>query len=118
MNGGIIAVVVGFLLLGLVLRVMDSRIVPALRVGVWAIVGAILPVFMTILLRGSPLQATGALFLTVLCILVVVGGPGRAEAGPDPGPPPPPTPDAAVTASTPASTRNAPESPRKPAAYR
>ncbi|KAF2413937.1 hypothetical protein B1729_07290 [Microbacterium sp. B35-04] len=111
-NGGIIAVVVGFLLLGLVLRVMDSRIVPALRVGgVWAIVGAILPVFMTILLRGSLLQATGALFLTVLCILVVVGSRGPAEAGPDPGPPPQPTPDAAVTGSPPASIRSAPEPP-------
>ncbi len=112
MNGGIIAVVVGFLLLGLVLRAMDSRIVPALRVGgVWAIVGAILPVFMTILLRGSLLQATGALFLTVLCILVVVGGRGRVEAAPDPGPPPQPTPDAAAGGALPASIRSAPESP-------
>lgn len=88
-NGGVIAVVIAFLLIGLVLRAMDSRIVPALRTGgVWAIAGGILPVFMTILLRGSLLQATGALLLTIVCI-VLVRGP-RAPAGAATGPPPRP----------------------------
>jgi hypothetical protein len=87
-NGGIIAVVIAFLLIGVVLRAMDSRTVPAFRAGgVWAIVGGILPVFMTILLRGSLLQATGALFLTIVCIMVVRGpatGPPGAEQHPFP----------------------------------
>lgn len=92
-NGGIIAVVIAFLLIGLVLRVMDSRTVPAFRTGgVWAIVGGILPVFMTILLRGSLLQATGALLLTIVCIVIVGGprAPADAGAGAVPSPSPPP----------------------------
>lgn len=94
-NGGIIAVVIAFLLIGVVLRAMDSRTVPAFRAGgVWAIVGGILPVFMTILLRGSLLQATGALFLTIVCI-IVVRGPRTAQPGAKPDPLPPPDPDAA-----------------------
>lgn len=73
-NGGLVAVIVCFAACGVGLRVMDTRIVPALRQGgVWAIVGAILPVFTTILLRGSLLQATGALVLTIAAILVVRG---------------------------------------------
>jgi hypothetical protein len=42
---------------------------------------------MTILLRGSLLQATGALLLTIVCI-VLVRGP-RVPAGAATGPPPP-----------------------------
>ena len=73
-NGGVIAVVVVFIAFGIAARAMDTRIIPALRGGgVWAIVGAILPVFTTILLRGSLLQATGALFLTIACIVFVKG---------------------------------------------
>ena len=89
-NGGVIAVVITFLLLGLVLRAMDSRTVPAFHTGgVWAVVGGILPVFMTILLRGSLLQATGALFLTIVCILVVSGAAApQPGAAPDALPPP------------------------------
>lgn len=71
-NGGIISVVLAFLAFGLGARAMDSRIVVALRIsGSWAIAGAILPVFTTILLRGSLLQATGPLLLTVGCLLFV-----------------------------------------------
>jgi hypothetical protein len=71
-NGGIAGVIIVFLILGIALRAMDGRIVPAFRYGgVWGIVGAIVPVYLTILLRGSLLQATGALTLTIVCILFV-----------------------------------------------
>jgi hypothetical protein len=71
-NGGLAVLIVGFLLVGYFLRVMDSRLLPAFRAsGYWAIVGAIFPVYMTILLRGSLLQATGAVAVAVACLLVV-----------------------------------------------
>lgn len=80
-NGGVVAVVLTFLALGVGLRAMDTRIVPALATGgVWAIAGAVLPVYMTILLRGSLLQATGALALMIGC-LILVRGP-RSDVGP------------------------------------
>ncbi|WP_396642513.1 hypothetical protein [Microbacterium sp.] len=85
-NGGIAGVIIVFLLLGIALRAMDTRIVPAFRYGgVWGIVGAILPVYLTILLRGSLLQATGALTLTIVCILFVRAAsiPGRRGSAPD-----------------------------------
>jgi len=73
-NGGIVAVIVVFLAYGLLTRWMDSQIVSAIdEGGVWAIAGAVLPVFTTILLRGSLLQATGPLILTVVCIFAVRG---------------------------------------------
>lgn len=84
-NGGLVAVVIVFLLLGASLRAMDTRIRPAFaRGGVWALAGAIFPAYMTILLRGSLLQATGALALTIACILVVRGAPNELEPG-EPG---------------------------------
>ncbi|MGD7707103.1 hypothetical protein [Microlunatus sp. Y2014] len=71
-NGGPVAVVLGFVLVGAVLHRLDRMIVPAFgRGGLGAIVGAILPVYMTILLRGSLLQATGTLAVTVVSILVL-----------------------------------------------
>lgn len=71
-NGGLLAVVVVFVALGAVLRLMDDRVVPAFAVGgVWAIVGAIFPVYMTILLRGSLLQATGAVVIAIVCVVFV-----------------------------------------------
>lgn len=84
-NGGIIAVVVVFLALGIVLRAMDVRVVPAFAAGgVWAIVGAVLPVYMTILMRGSLLQATGATTVMIVCLLLVAGrsgSPGDESSG-------------------------------------
>jgi len=81
-NGGVIVVVILFVVFGCGARAMDVRITAALRRGgVWAIVGAILPVFTTILLRGSLLQATGALFLTIACILLVRGAPPASADG-------------------------------------
>ena len=71
-NGGVVAVIIVFLVLGAALRAMDTRMVPAFASGgAWAIAGAILPVYMTILLRGSLLQATGALMITILAVAVV-----------------------------------------------
>lgn len=73
-NGGIIAVVIVFLALGVALRAMDTRMVPAFATGgVWAIAGAVLPVYMTILMRGSLLQATGALAITIASIALIAG---------------------------------------------
>lgn len=73
-NGGIIAVVIVFLALGVALRAMDTRMVPAFATGgVWAIAGAILPVYMTILMRGSLLQATGALAITIVSVALIAG---------------------------------------------
>lgn len=71
-NGGIPLLVIGFILTGYLLRIMDKRLLPAFgAAGYWAIVGAIFPVYMTILLRGSLLQATGAVAVALVCLLVV-----------------------------------------------
>lgn len=86
-NGGVIAVVIVFLALGAALRVMDTRMVPAFATGgVWAIAGAILPVYMTILLRGSLLQATGALMITIVAVAVVASR-DSASSSPEAAPP-------------------------------
>jgi len=82
-NGGISVLIVGFLLLGYSLRVMDSRLLPAFNAaGYWAIVGAIFPVYMTILLRGSLLQATGVVAVALACLLFVrqSGRPPRSDS--------------------------------------
>lgn len=80
-NGGIVALIAGFLLVGYFLRVMDNRLLPAFQAsGYWAIVGAIFPVYMTILLRGSLLQATGAVAVALACLLVV-RKPKRSSGG-------------------------------------
>lgn len=76
-NGGVIGVVIGFLILGAILRKLDSKIVPAFRAGGWlTLVGAIFPVYLMILLRGSLLQATGSLVVAIGCVIFV-----RARAG-------------------------------------
>lgn len=83
-NGGIIAVVIVFFALGIALRAMDTRVVPAFATGgVWAIAGAILPVYMTILLRGSLLQATGALVITIVSVLFLAGRDRDDSSPPD-----------------------------------
>lgn len=80
-NGGVFAVAVTFLVMGVILPAMDARILPAFgRGGAWAIVGAVFPVYMTILLRGSLLQATGALAISILCVLFVRD---RSSDGPE-----------------------------------
>jgi hypothetical protein len=82
-NGGIPMLVIGFVLTGYFLRAMDIRLLPAFSAaGYWAIVGAIFPVYMTILLRGSLLQATGAVAIALLCLLVVRSPEGRTAGAP------------------------------------
>lgn len=69
-NGGVVGVVLTFVLLGYFLRRFDARLPGAFRLGgFWGIAGAIFPVYMTILLRGSLLQATGSLFVLIACLL-------------------------------------------------
>jgi hypothetical protein len=81
-NGGILLVVVGFCVLGPLLASLDRRMAPAHHQGGWwALVGAILPVYMVILMRGSLLQATGALFVAIGCLVFVRTG-TRQRSGP------------------------------------
>lgn len=71
-NGGILLVVVGFVVLGPLLASLDRRMAPVHHTGGWwGLVGAILPVYMVILMRGSLLQATGALFVALACLFFV-----------------------------------------------
>lgn len=73
-NGGVVGLVVTFVILGYALFRMDSKLTHALTAsGVWAIAGAVFPVYMTILLRGSLLQATGVLIVATVCVLFVGG---------------------------------------------
>lgn len=68
-NAGVIGVGVGFVLLGVVLTSQDRKMAPAHAAGGWrGLVGAILPVYMMILMRGSLLQATGALVVASACL--------------------------------------------------
>jgi hypothetical protein len=72
-NAGMPGVVIAFLLLGFLLTRMDRRLAHAMSEhGPWAIVGAVFPVYMTILLRGSWLQATGAILVALACLLFVI----------------------------------------------
>lgn len=87
-NGGVIAVVILFLALGAAIRAMDTRMVPAFYSGgVWAITGAILPVYMTILLRGSLLQATGAMIITIAAVVIVADRAAASSTAPANRPP-------------------------------
>ena len=71
-NGGVWLLVLGFVGVGYLLRALDTRLLPAFaQSGFWAIVGAIFPVYMTILLRGSLLQATGAVTVAAASLVFV-----------------------------------------------
>lgn len=71
-NGGVIVLLAVFVLAGFALRRFDTRLIPAFAEnGLWAIVGAIFPVYMLILLRGSLLQASGTVAIAIACILFV-----------------------------------------------
>ena len=79
-NGGLVALVVGFLVLGPALAAADRRLrLTHLSGGLWMVAGAVLPVYMTILLRGSLLQATGALTVIVACLLWVRRSRSRSD---------------------------------------
>jgi hypothetical protein len=68
-NAGVVAVGVGFVILGVALASLDRRMAPAHVSGGWrGLIGAILPVYMMILMRGSLLQATGALVVALGCL--------------------------------------------------
>ncbi len=80
-NGGIVAVALGFLVLGPLIAAMDARLRLVFSTnGWWAITGAVLPVYMTILLRGSLLQATGTLVVSIACLIWVRQAPARTPA--------------------------------------
>jgi hypothetical protein len=82
-NGGIPVLIIGFILTGFFLRVLDRRLPFALRrAGYWAIGGAIFPVYMMILLRGSLLQATGAVAVALVCLFWVRQGSDPERAAP------------------------------------
>lgn len=71
-NGGLICLVLVFLVLGFAVHRMDLRVMTAVRSGgVWLVVGAIFPAYSLILLRGSLLQATGAVVVTLGSLLLV-----------------------------------------------
>lgn len=83
-NGGVIAVVIGFLIIGFALRKLDDRLVPAYaQAGWWGIAGAILPVYSLILWRGSLLQATGALAVMLAGLFWVRKREPRGSVRPD-----------------------------------
>ena len=71
-NGGFIAVAVGFVLLGALVRSLDDRMAPAHALGGWWwLVGSVLPAYTLILWRGSLLQATGAFVVMMVSLLWV-----------------------------------------------
>lgn len=81
-NGGIILVIVGMMLLGYWLVKLDRNLDHAFDAGgLWCIAGAILPFYMLLVLRGSLLQAMSDLIVMVVLIWFVKGtvpvhGPG------------------------------------------
>ncbi len=71
-NGGVLAVIVACIVLGCLLGSLDRQIESAARRGDWWLLPqAILPVYMTIFMRGSWLQATGAIVVVLACIAFV-----------------------------------------------
>ncbi len=82
-NGGVVGLVIAFAVLGYVVFRMDSKLTDALAAsGVWAIAGAVFPVYMTILLRGSLLQATGVLIVALTCVVFVRRPPSGDQSRP------------------------------------
>jgi hypothetical protein len=68
-NGGPLFVAVGFLILGGLFSSMDQRMIFGhYQGGWWGLAGAVLPVYTMILMRGSLLQATGALIVALGCL--------------------------------------------------
>lgn len=98
-NGGLLALIIGFVAVGVLMRWMDTRILPSfVHGGLWAVAGGIFPVYMTILLRGSLLQATGTLLVALVCVVALrtswtrterqLEAPGVDRRPPDYPPPP------------------------------
>lgn len=82
-NGGLIAVALVFVGLGLLLRNLDNRVISALPTGgLWALVGAVFPGYFVILMRGSLLQAVGVVAIVGVCLVALKSPrPKRLPAG-------------------------------------
>ncbi len=77
-NGGILFLVVVFLVLGYAVRRLDGRAIEAnaarrtgAPTGIWFIVGAVFPAYLVILMRGSLLQAFGVIVVIIVCLLLI-----------------------------------------------
>jgi hypothetical protein len=71
-NGGLGLLIVVFFVLGWLLHRLDAKVVSTTPTGgPWVIAGAVLAVYLTILLRGSLLQATGGFALALAALLFV-----------------------------------------------
>lgn len=71
-NGGMILLVVGMILIGFGFVQLDRQLESVFRVGgLWAIAGAILPFYMLLVLRGSLLQAASTIAVMVVLIWFV-----------------------------------------------
>ncbi len=77
-NGGILFLVVVFLVLGYAVRRLDARAIEAnaarrtgAPTGIWFIVGAVFPAYLVILMRGSLLQAFGVVVVIIACLLLI-----------------------------------------------
>lgn len=71
-NGGLVAVVIVFFGYGFWVSRLDDRVTAEMPLGgVMGVVGAVFPVYTVILLRGSWLQATGALGIAIACTWAV-----------------------------------------------
>lgn len=83
-NGGIVLLIAGFLAFGALMIRIDLRIDTALLGAPqwWTLVGGVFPMYMVILLRGSFLQATGILVVSMASMLWV-----RKQTGRNTGPP-------------------------------
>ncbi len=80
-NGGLVALVLVFLVAGYAVQRMDRLVLRGLSTsGIWLVVGAIFPAYSLILLRGSLLQATGALVVMIASLVLVHRPQPRAAA--------------------------------------
>lgn len=90
-NGGLLAVAIVFVIFGYLLTRLDYRVMAAMREGgAWFIAGAVFPVYLTIILRGSLLQATGSIVLVAVCVLAVRSRPVGTPIAQDFAPADPP----------------------------
>jgi hypothetical protein len=79
-NGGLLFLIGGFLIVGAGLRILDRKIAtPSANAGPWLVASAVFPVYMTILLRGSLLQATGSILVALVCLLLVSSARGTTS---------------------------------------
>lgn len=70
-NFGVYGTMLSFFVIGFLLRRLDLRLDLDNGGTIWSISGAVLPLYLIILLRGSLLQATGWLVLFLLSLLLI-----------------------------------------------